>query len=608
MLKILRRMKPVAEVVDDTAARLILTSPLSDPATIVAVFGSLDAPLADVNARYFDVEAHRRPRLSVHFDPDWYAERNPDVVEARMDPYLHFLMSGMAEGRAPHPLVDLDYVREQLAADADAVWDVATLADVLRTGRARPHPLFDPGYYLATNEDVRAAGIPALAHFLQSGAAEGRRPNPLFDADWYIARHPGVPTDRYEAFVEFASRGDAEGRSPGPDFDPYDYRRAHPELEPHRGCLAHHLAALRAQPAPAAVVAPAPEVLPPEATPMPPEVEAEVAAEDLSHFTGSFDAVDGAVAMGWAFDNRRPMERLVVEIVADGVVVGRGRADVYREDLLEHGIGDGIHAFHIRLAQDLADGGRHEVIARIADAHGAVLNGQHVYAASPGGRAFDTLPVASAEPIAAERARAHGDRADDYRRRIDDAGLQLATGAAEEAEALLRALDADYPGDPLVALRLGEAALHQGRFDAAAAAFGAASGDEATAAWSLLGLGNARRLQGDLEGAEPFFRQAQARSPSLAPVAARLSALTRQLARKRAWVLVSEGDVGGALALLVPELAASPDDAELAAQVASLLVPDADAHGADPVVHQARRSLALLEAVMAHARSKRVRA
>ena len=562
MLKILRRRKPVADVVDDTAARRILASPLSDAETVAAVFGSPDAALDVVNARYFELAVDRRPRLSIHVDPVWYAARNPDVVEAGMDPYLHFLTSGMGEGRDPHPLVDLAFVRARL--DADAGWDDAALADVLRTGRVPPHPLFDPGYYLSNNDDVREAGIPALAHFLQSGAEEGRRPHPRFDADEYIATHPGAPTGRYEAFLDFVSRHAAPDPDAGGDAEPAADAGA-------------------ADPVPA---------------------EPGIAA-DAEHYTGSFDAVEGGIAMGWAFDSRRPMERLVVEIVAGGVVVGRGRADVFREDLLEHGIGDGAHHFNIRLAQELADGERHEVSARIADAPASVLNGSHAYVASPGGRRFDMLPVAVSSQLAAELADAHGDRAGDYRQRVGEAGLQLVTGAVDEAVGLLRALDADYPGDPLVRLRLAEAALVQGRMEDAASAFAVAAQSAATAGWGLLGLGNTCRLQGDLDGAEHHLRQAQARASAPPPVAGRLAAVSRLLARRRAWTLIAAGDVDGALALLVPELAACPDDAELCEQVAGLLVPDADAAGLDPVLHRARRSLALLEAVMAHVRTRR---
>ena len=46
----------------------------------------------------------------------------------------------------------------------------------VREGR-NPSPLFDSGWYLAQNPDVRGAGINPLVHYLKHGAAEGRSPS-----------------------------------------------------------------------------------------------------------------------------------------------------------------------------------------------------------------------------------------------------------------------------------------------------------------------------------------------------------------------------------------------------------------------------------------------
>jgi glycosyltransferase involved in cell wall biosynthesis len=40
------------------------------------------------------------------FDVHYYARNNPDVVEARIDPFQHFLLSGLLEGRSPSPEFD----------------------------------------------------------------------------------------------------------------------------------------------------------------------------------------------------------------------------------------------------------------------------------------------------------------------------------------------------------------------------------------------------------------------------------------------------------------------------------------------------------------------
>ena len=52
--------------------------------------------------------------------------------------------------------------------------------------RRDPNPLFDTGFYLATNPDVDMAGVDPLLHYLLRGAAEGRDPSATFDSLHYI--------------------------------------------------------------------------------------------------------------------------------------------------------------------------------------------------------------------------------------------------------------------------------------------------------------------------------------------------------------------------------------------------------------------------------------
>jgi|GEM_PF-657711 len=61
--------------------------------------------------------------------------------------------------------------------------------------------------------------------------------------------------------------------------------------------------------------------------------------------------IDGKLS-GWAFDPDNPDERVAIVLTVDGAEIGRASADVLRQDLLSHGIGDGHHAFLV----DLPDG------------------------------------------------------------------------------------------------------------------------------------------------------------------------------------------------------------------------------------------------------------
>ncbi len=77
---------------------------------------------------------------SEFFDADWYAARHPDCGGAPFAA-IHYLRTGAFEG--------LD-----------------------------PGPDFDTSAYLRANPDVAAARMPALAHYLLHGRAEGRRLRP----------------------------------------------------------------------------------------------------------------------------------------------------------------------------------------------------------------------------------------------------------------------------------------------------------------------------------------------------------------------------------------------------------------------------------------------
>lgn len=135
----------------------------------------------------------------------------------------------------------------------DADWYLATNPDVRSAGidplkhfarrgwseGRNPHPLFDVRWYLDTNPDVRAAGVNPLEHFLRTGGAEGRRPHPLFDASWYLEHYPDVRAAGINPLVHYLESGAAENRNPHPQFDAGFYVAQHPEAAPNP--LVYHL-------------------------------------------------------------------------------------------------------------------------------------------------------------------------------------------------------------------------------------------------------------------------------------------------------------------------------------------------------------------------------
>lgn len=92
------------------------------------------------------------PKHALLFDRAFYLRKYPDLVAAGVDPLRHYLRYGAAEGR-------------------------------------KPHPLFDPDYYLLRNPKARGCANP-LAHFFEEGGRRGMSPHPLFDCESYLRAHP----------------------------------------------------------------------------------------------------------------------------------------------------------------------------------------------------------------------------------------------------------------------------------------------------------------------------------------------------------------------------------------------------------------------------------
>ena len=90
--------------------------------------------------------------------------------------------------------------------------------------------LFDRGWYLEKNPDVRKAGMDPVLHYLRYGGAEGRDPNPLFDSDWYLSHYPDVAAAHVNPLLHYITTGASEGREPNPSFDTRKYLLQNPDV------------------------------------------------------------------------------------------------------------------------------------------------------------------------------------------------------------------------------------------------------------------------------------------------------------------------------------------------------------------------------------------
>lgn len=146
------------------------------------------------------------------FDAAFYAATSPDVGEAGLDPFEHFMAFGWKEARDPR-------------------------AD------------FSAAYYLETNRDVRETGLNPFAHWVLYGRAEGRRATPppaeivfgldarelgmvraAFDAKFYATSYADVSEARIDPFDHYMTHGWSEERDPRGDFSASYYLEANKDV------------------------------------------------------------------------------------------------------------------------------------------------------------------------------------------------------------------------------------------------------------------------------------------------------------------------------------------------------------------------------------------
>lgn len=114
----------------------------------------------------------------IGFDPALYLDMNPDVAAAGFTTdtaYEHYFAFGIDEGRSANAF-------------------------------------FDTAGYLATHQDVAAAGVNPLEHYFEFGWLEGRDPSAFFSTALYLSQNPDVAAAGLNPLDHFLRNGIAEGR------------------------------------------------------------------------------------------------------------------------------------------------------------------------------------------------------------------------------------------------------------------------------------------------------------------------------------------------------------------------------------------------------------
>src|SRR5262249_52776876 len=151
--------------------------------------------------------------------PVWYVTHYPDAGAPGIDPLLHYLTTGGAEGRDPGPNFSVAWYQTQCpdsigsgihplvhyltrgavgSRDTQSIYEHTHRLPGWRPGYQEDlallqhSGLFDLSWYLEQYPEVAEATDNPLLHFLTEGGREGRDPHPLFDSSWYLEQYPDI--------------------------------------------------------------------------------------------------------------------------------------------------------------------------------------------------------------------------------------------------------------------------------------------------------------------------------------------------------------------------------------------------------------------------------
>jgi GT2 family glycosyltransferase/glycosyltransferase involved in cell wall biosynthesis len=114
------------------------------------------------------------------FDPAFYAEQNPDVIDDGVDLLRHYLIYGDREGRLPMPHFDPEHYRRSLPFKLPPRHN-ALLHYLLIGSRLFPEtgPAFDAGHFMQSHRDARLNRKEALAHHRDLAGLHGDHFSPF---------------------------------------------------------------------------------------------------------------------------------------------------------------------------------------------------------------------------------------------------------------------------------------------------------------------------------------------------------------------------------------------------------------------------------------------
>jgi hypothetical protein len=202
----------------------VARSPLYDPSWMLEHYPDLLSRLPHPIASFLPNSSAPLTNPGPKFDCKAYLQNHVDVAQKAFAPFLHYILSGEAEGRTIFsvPQSELNDARTEVSVgkteeptaptgEIDAALERSEQAAV---DLIRSSPLFDAAWYVTQYNDVARAGIDPAIHYLRHGAVESRRPSVYFDPDFYVSQKPNFSAEIPNPLVHFLTKGRAAGLKP----------------------------------------------------------------------------------------------------------------------------------------------------------------------------------------------------------------------------------------------------------------------------------------------------------------------------------------------------------------------------------------------------------
>lgn len=218
MQKILRDLKNRRNT--DRAARQIRQSELFDDQYYRASLADTHVLQGSLIEHYIRTGSANQKNPHPLFDTTYYLSRYPDVADCQQNAFAHFVSDGAAEERNPHPLFDVGfYLRANGNLNLHGKNPLWHYLHIGALAGLNPHPCFNTSFYVYGNPDVAASALNPLVHYICFGAKEGRSPHPLFDPAYYLAQVGTASNAVANPLIHYLDVGARELLNPSPLFD-----------------------------------------------------------------------------------------------------------------------------------------------------------------------------------------------------------------------------------------------------------------------------------------------------------------------------------------------------------------------------------------------------